>query len=197
MATRPRVWLAGLLVGCSGSAAALDFDAGGFSGRLNTRIAIGGAWRTEDPDSRFIAKQNLNPDLCGPSNCQSFTGDPSENQKLVDAPGAFFGTNKDDGNLNYRRWDTVAAVSRLGAELSGSWNERLRFELAGFAYYDPVNEDFDERHVDTTFQPARTPRVRHTETDLGRKLQLKRALVATDFSLADQIGRASCRERVS
>jgi hypothetical protein len=169
----------------SGVAMALDFDYAGIEGSLNSRVSIGAGLRTEAPDSALIAKQNLNPALCGQSNCQSFTGDASENQKLVDAPGAFFGTNKDDGNLNYDQWDVVSAVSKLSSDLSGSWHDWLRFELGATVYFDPVNNSFDEQHPDTTFQPATTPRSGATERQLGFDVLLKRALVAADFSLFD------------
>ncbi|MDB5972437.1 MAG: hypothetical protein JWQ90_4887 [Hydrocarboniphaga sp.] len=169
----------------SGAADALDFEYGGIQGTLNSRVSVGAAVRTENPDSSLIAKQNLNPNLCGPSNCQSFTGDPSENQKLVDAPGAFFGTSKDDGDLNYDQWDLVSAVSKLSTDLSGSWHDWLRFELGAYVYFDPVNHDFDEHHPDTTFQPATTPRSGSVSNELGLDAALKRALVAADFSLFD------------
>ncbi len=177
-----------LLLCCvmAGPAQAIDFDIGGISGTLNSRASIGAAVRTEEPDSRFIAKQNLNPDLCGQSNCMSFTGDPRPNQRLVDAPGAFFGTNKDDGDLNYRQWDVVSAVSKISSDLSGAVNERIKFELGVFAYFDPVNHSFDERHPDTTFQDARSSRSDEVSRQLGLSAQLKRALVSVDFDLFDR-----------
>ena len=180
----PRWILIGVLV-LSGPAAAADFNYGGIEGTINSRVSAGAGVRTENPDSSLIAKQNLNPDLCGQSNCQSFTGDPSENQKLVDAPGAFFGTNKDNGDLNYDQWDLVSAVSKLSTDVSGSWHQWLRFELGAYVYFDPVNRDFDEHHPDTTFQPATTPRSGDVGNELGLDAALKRALVAADFSVLD------------
>ena len=177
---------AGALLWVSGAASALDFEYGGLAATVNSRVSVGAGLRTQQPDPDMIGKQNLNPDLCGPSNCQSFSGDPSENQKLVDAPGAFFGSNKDDGNLNYEQWDIVSAVSKLSTDLSGSWHDWLRFELGAYVYFDPLNLDFDEQHADTTFQPATTPRSGSAKRQLGLDAALKRALLAAEFSAYDR-----------
>lgn len=84
------------------AAQALDFEYGELTGNWKNTISFSAAVRAEKADSRLLGKLSINPDLC-PDGCLSFTGDPEPNQRLVDAPGAFLGTNKDDGSLNYNQ----------------------------------------------------------------------------------------------
>ena len=188
MASRIRAarW-AGLvaIVACT-QVQALEFEFGSFVGTLDSRFMLGGALRAESADPDLIGKLNLDPDLCGDTNCLSFSGDPSENQKLVDAPGAFFGAMKDDGTLNYDRGDLVSAVFRISEDLSMTWRDRWRIELGLTGYFDPVNEDFDETHPDTTFQPARTPRKDGVARTLGLDAKIDKAFVSGEFELFEQ-----------
>jgi hypothetical protein len=181
------VWwaLAAMLPG--NPALAFNFESGGLEGSLNTRLSLGASWRIEARDPRLIDKNNLNPELCGSGvddACVSFNGNASLNQKLVDAPGAFFAVNKDDGNLNYDQGDIVAAVSKLSSELTlshGDWT----FKAGGTVFFDPVNYDFDEYHPDTTYQPRRTPRNDEVSRNLGYDYTLGNLLLSGVFTLFD------------
>lgn len=168
----------------AGAASAIEFSIGDAEGRIRTDISFGAAFRTEKPDPKLIGKLNLNPNLCGPSDCISFTGDASENQKLVDAPGAFFGANKDQGNLNYSQWDPVAAVTKLREELVVHWGD-YSLKVGGLAYFDYVNYDFTDRHPDTTYQSASSPRNSAVSRQLGRDVLLTDAFVTGHFNAAD------------
>jgi len=93
-------WIVLGTLAVSGGAVAQDFEFGDFTGNIKSRLSFGAAVRTENPDASLIGKLNLNPNLCGASDCISFSGDTTQNQKLVNAPGAYFGANKDNGDLN-------------------------------------------------------------------------------------------------
>ncbi|MBX6420417.1 MAG: DUF1302 family protein [Nevskia sp.] len=173
-----------LALSWAGSAAAAEFDWGDLSGNLKSRLSYGMAWRTESPDPRLIYKLNLNPNLCGPGDCMSFTGDPAPNEVLVKAPGAFFASNKDNGDLNYSRWGVVSAVSKLNEELSLSWHD-FTFKLGAFGFFDPSAFNKADRHPDTTFQPAETPRSPAVRQQIGKDWQLTDAFVADRFKLFD------------
>jgi hypothetical protein len=178
------------LIGCalilsSHRAMTADFEWGELYGSFNNRVSIGAALRTESPDADLIGKLNLNPALCGDDNCLSFTGDASRNQTLVDAPGAFFGYNKDDGDLNYDQWDVVSAVSRLNSALSLSFRG-FKLEVAGLGYFDAINHDFDEHHPDTRYQPATTPRDGADQRELGLDAVLFKAVLSGKFELLDR-----------
>jgi len=168
----------------SGSALAGDFEFGDFTGNYKSRLSFGAAMRTENPDSQLIGKLNLNPNVCGPSDCISFTGDASQNQKLVNAPGAFFGSNKDNGDLNYRQWGLVSAISKLSEDFVVSWKD-ITVKLSAFGFFDPVNYSKDDRHPDTTYQPSTTIRDSAVAHELGKDWQLKDAFVTGKFSVVD------------
>ena len=173
-----------LLLGtfASGAAPALDFEFGEVTANLKSGLSYGMAMRTEAPDSRLIGKLDLNPDVCGPSDCISFTGDSSQNEKLVKAPGAFLGGDKDHGDLNYSRWGLVAAISKISEDLTVSWHD-VGLKLGGFYFFDQVNDYKDDRHPDTTFQPSRTQRPAGVRRELGRDFVLRDALLTGKFTL--------------
>jgi len=181
-----RLWRHALLGGCLIGAPALaaDLEIGDVAITTKSRLSFGAALRTEKPDARLIGKLNLNPGLCGPSDCISFSGDASQNQKLVNAPGAFFGSNKDNGDLNYRQWGLVSGVTKLSEDLTASWND-ITLKVSAFGFFDPVNYSKDEHHPDTTFQPATTIRDPAVAHQLGKDWQLKDAFVTTKFNALD------------
>ncbi len=179
---------AALLIGsCTigGAAKALDFTVGDAGIALKTGLSYGMAVRAEAPDSRLIGKLDLNPGLCGPSDCISFTGDASQNEKLVKAPGAFLGIDKDHGDLNYSRWNVVAAISRISEDLTVSWND-IRLKLGGFYFFDPANYYKDDHNADTTFQPSSAPRSSGVRRELGRDFVLRDASLSGKFSLFER-----------
>ncbi len=181
-----RLWRHALLGGCliGTPALAADLEFGGVAITTKSRLSFGAAVRTEQPDPRLIGKLNLNPNLCGPSDCISFAGDATQNQKLVNAPGAFFGSNKDNGDLNYRQWGLVSAVTKLSEDVTASWND-ITLKVSAFGFFDPVNYSKDQYHPDTTFQPATTIRDPAVAHQLGKDWQLKDAFVTTKFSALD------------
>ena len=151
--------------------------------RLRNRFVVGGALRVEAPDPDTVGKLNLDPDLC-PDDCLSFTGNPEPNQRLVDAPGAFVGSNFDDGNLNYDQWDSVSGQARLETDLTITHGEAV-LNLSGMAFFDWINTGFDETNTDLNFQPARMPRSQKLERRVGYSLDLLEAKLTYPFEIAD------------
>ncbi len=160
-------WVCALaLVSVSGGALALEGEIadGAVSIKLNTKVSIGAAWRMQDRTNSLIGKLNVpgQQDLCSTDNCLG----EATNLALVNADGAFSGINGDDGNLNYDKYDIVAATTKLNADLTVTWDALLaRVRVLGF--YDPANVNFDEQHTytcqdsrndGTCFQPETTPR---------------------------------------
>jgi hypothetical protein len=135
------------------------------------RITVGGAWRMEDRDPDLIGKLNLNPNLCDGDDCRDFGGDTAPNQRLVDAPGGFAAHNTDNGDLNYDKHDMVFATAKWTTDLKFKWRE-LTFHLRGQGIFDEVNTGFDERHPNTRFQPAETPRSSRVEKQVGKRWDL-------------------------
>ncbi|MDP9140749.1 MAG: DUF1302 domain-containing protein [Pseudomonadota bacterium] len=181
------MWTAMIALLASAPVQAIDFDYNDIIGTLNTRVTLGASWRVEDRNNQFIDKNNLNPSLCGTgidTACVSFNGNPEPNQKLIDAPGAFFGVNKDDGNMNYDPGDVVAAVSKISSELTATWGD-FTFRASGTYFFDPVNDDFDDRHFDPTYQPARTPRSDEARGVIGSDATLENLLVSGLFNFFD------------
>lgn len=123
-----------------------DWDIGdGISGKLNTTIVMGAAWRMEEPATHLIGKANLNPGVCPVKTCQGiFQGDIQPNLNAVNAPGAF-SNNADDGNLNYDKHDLTSGLVKVFSDLELSYND---FGFFGriYAFHDEVNNDFDEFH---------------------------------------------------
>ncbi|MDB5978005.1 MAG: hypothetical protein JWR07_4765 [Nevskia sp.] len=177
-------WIVLGTLAVSGGAVAQDFEFWDFTGNIKSRLSFGAAVRTENPDASLIGKLNLNPNLCGASDCISFSGDTTQNQKLVNSPGAYFGANKDNGDLNYRRWGLVSGVSKLSEDFTLSWKE-VTLKLSAFGFFDPVNYSKTEYHPDTTFQPSTTIRDPAVAHQLGQDWQLKDAFVTGKFNVID------------
>lgn len=169
------------------SAQILDFQIGEFRATAKNAISIGGAVRMQDPSNDLLGKLNVpgQQDLCAPDNCLSLSGDPAPNQRLIDAPGAFSGVNADDGNMNYRKHDLVAATSKFSMDWSFSYGDFVG-RLRGLYFFDPVNVDFEERKNDTRFQPARVARTREIERRFANGFQLFEAFVSREFSVFDR-----------
>lgn len=126
-----------------------------FSGVVTAGVAV----RLQDRAANLIGKTNLpgQENLCAADDCMSLSGETEPHERLIAARGAYAGVNGDNGNLNYDQHDVVAAVARFAPTLRlahGDWSGKLR----GLFYYDPVNADFDETHVNTLYQPSRTDR---------------------------------------
>ena len=124
-------------------AAALEYRWGEFDIGFTNRITLGAQWRIEAPDPALIAKLNLDPTLCEGDDCISFSGDPAPNQRLVDAPGAFFADKQDDANLNYQQWDLVSGLVKATTDLNVTWRD-FTFKARAISFFDAVNYGFDE-----------------------------------------------------
>lgn len=119
----------------------------------NTTLIGGVAVRTEDRDSRLIGKGHLDPDVCGRDaegrlyyqSCQGlFRTQTFTAERLANAPG-FANGNLDQGNLNYDKGDITQSGLRLNQDLTLTWGN-FGFFVKGFAFWDPVNDDFTENH---------------------------------------------------
>ena len=125
----------------------------------NTALIGGAAVRVERRDKRLVGATNNDPNRCGrspdPSGqsdgflyyqvCQGVFKDqifPAE--RIATAPG-MASLNFDQGNLNYDRGDLIQAPVRLNQDFQFTWGDFGLF-VKGFAFYDPVNEDFQETH---------------------------------------------------
>lgn len=168
-------------------AAAIEFDLGPVSGVLNTRLTLGAQVRVQKRDKRLIAKLAIpgQQDLCAANDCVSATGDPEPNQRLVNARGAFSGVNEDNGNLNYNRGDISAALMQLRPRLDLFWGE-WQFQASALLFHDLVNAGFEERHADTRFQNARSPRNPEVESLFASGVRVGNLLVTRSFSLGAQ-----------
>lgn len=175
-------WLGVALALQAGSAAAFEFELadGEIGVRLNSKLSIGAAWRMQDRSNDLVGKLNVNPALCDGKNCLF-----EENDVLVAAPGAFSGVNGDDGNLNYDKYDIVAATTKLNADLSVGWRDYL-LRVRGLGYFDPVNVNFDEHHPDARYQPATTPRPGAIEDVYARGVDLYEAYLQRSFEWHDR-----------
>lgn len=171
LATTPGAW-------------ALEFEFGpGMSLDLKNRFTLGAAWRTQDRNQALIGKINLNPRLCDGDDCRDFGGDTAPNQRLVDAPGGLAAHNQDNGNLNYDQGDMVFATAKLASELTFKWGEFTAF-IKGEGIYDEVNTGFTDKHPDTRFQPARTPRKQAIEDQVGQRVDILDAFVSYPLEIA-------------
>jgi hypothetical protein len=187
MGKRTNLFAALLL--CSGSASALDYEWNDINFTLNSRFTVGAAIRMQQHNYDLIGKTNVpgQQDLCTRDSCISLSGDPEPNARLVKAVGAFSGVNGDDGNINYDQYDLVAASNRLSSDLMITHGDYLA-RVRGILFYDPVNADFDERHNDQRFQPARSPRSKQVESIYANGFDLYDAYVQSSFELGERRG---------
>lgn len=164
-------------------AQAMEFEPfKGLSLTWTNRVAIGASWRMEDRKNSLVGKLNVTPDLCDGDDCRDFGGDPAPNQRLVEAPGGFAAHNQDNGNLNYERYDAVAASAKWTTNLSAYWQD-LVLRVRAEATFDAINSDFEDSHPNTRYQPARTPRSKAIEKQVGERVDLLEAYAALPFTL--------------
>lgn len=167
------------------TAFAFDFEFGPLSGNVSSSLTLGAMWRMEDQDPSNISKGNNNPGFCVQNNNDgTFSGDtcfsssdPGPNRRYLGIEGSFT-PNGDNGNMNYDKNELVSAVAKLRSDLTFNvWN--LDFFIRGIYFYDAENSDREDRHSDTTFQPARTARSDIEEDLLGSKFDILDAYVST------------------
>lgn len=136
-------------------AGTFDFTLGGeeIKGESNTTLIGGVAIRIESQDKDLIAKGHLDPEVCGRGpdgnlyyqTCQGlFRTQTFPAERIANAPG-FANSNFDQGNLNYERGDITQSGFRVGQDVLLSWGD-FGFFAKGFAFWDPVNDNFSEYH---------------------------------------------------
>ena len=168
--TKQRSWLAGLvMVGtvAPGAAYALEFDVFDVPVQINNLATMGTVLRLQNRDPSLIGKSNLNPGLCvarvpgTPDSNPSFSGDTCNsttnaqpNLDFVNAPGAF-SLNGDDGNLSFDKGDVVHAAIKMTSDINFQLGE-YNFFARSLVFYDPLYDNHDVKHPDTTAQPAST-----------------------------------------
>lgn len=162
---------------------ALDYQWDDFNLTINNRLTTSVAIRMNDRNNDLIGKTNVlgQSNLCTVDSCISLNGSNNEpNQRLVNAAGAFSGVNADNGDLNYDKYDVIAASNRLSSDAVlkyGDWLARVRIN----AFYDPVNAGFQEHHNDTRFQPEYTDRTSKVEKIYAKGIDLYDAYVSKEF----------------
>ena len=99
-----------LLALAAGSAYAFDFDNGEWSGRVDTSVSYGAAWRMTDLDPNNVGKAYTNP--------LDFLLTNAERRESVGR----WSVNGDDGNRNYPdSGDLVSNTIKLTSEADVRW----------------------------------------------------------------------------
>ncbi|SEQ13671.1 Protein of unknown function [Solimonas aquatica] len=136
------------------------FDGESFEAVSNTTLIGGVELRVEAQDSRKLAKGALDPNVCGRDaegkllyqSCQGlFRTQDFVSRHFVAAPG-YASSNFDQGDLNYEQWDITQSGVRLNQDLTVTfgdhgWLKDAGFFVKGFAFWDPVNDNFDETYA--------------------------------------------------
>ncbi len=154
--------LAIALAGFGGNAMAIEFgDQEGFHGTLNTTLAYGIGWRTEDPSDDLVGKAQFDPTVSALG-----LGSPAQR-----AARGRFSVNGDDGNLAYDKWspisNAVSATVELNLRYGSNWGGFIR--ATGF--YDAENNDRDNlSHA--------------AKTRIGTQSRILDAFVFHDFTMA-------------
>lgn len=111
--TKLALFVGGALL--SGAAGAVEFDMGGVTTTVSSRLSLGASWRMEEPDA----------DLVGIGN-----------------GGNAFSTNGDDGNLAWDKGDMVASALKFTTDVSMTMGDFGLF-VRGSGLYNNAMEDAD------------------------------------------------------
>ncbi|MEN8718757.1 MAG: DUF1302 family protein [Oceanococcaceae bacterium] len=206
-----------LAAGMTFPASALQFEIGDLFGSVISFVTVGADFRMEDRDTDLIAKSNLFPGLCTPTDWTTSNGfsateaptylsatgdqigstcngtqDPDLNRRYVEAPGSF-NINGDNGNMNFDRYDVVSAAAKLNTKLDMSWRGFNLF-ARGIWFFNDTLTDFDETRFDTSLQPRSLALPKRTEEQFGTDFLLQDAYISTfipigERELAVRIGR--------
>lgn len=159
---------------------ALEGELAGIRFDIKSTVVAGVAFRAEERDLNQVAKLSIpgQETLCDgqdsagqdSNGCTSVQG----NLDLINAKGAFTGTNSDDGNWNYDKGDITDSSIRITPEIKLQRGD-LRVEFSGLFHYDPVNANFDEFHADSTYQPEYTKRDENVVDIYARRAELRKA----------------------
>ncbi|MCH5373252.1 MAG: DUF1302 domain-containing protein, partial [Planctomycetes bacterium] len=122
---------AAVLVGLSGTAQAIEFSSGEFTGSIDTTLSYGAAWRMQDYDPEDVGKQANDP--------LAFNYDKMTQRGVVGRWSA----NGDDGILNYPdKGDLISNTVKATVEMQVDWRNFGAF-IRGSALYDFENADKD------------------------------------------------------
>ncbi|OEY65185.1 DUF1302 domain-containing protein [Marinobacter sp. X15-166B] len=125
----------------SGQASAFSFYLGDVEAAFDTTLSAGATWRTENPNKRLISQGNLGPEFAGTT-----TGSSSN--------------NFDDGNLNFKKGDTVSKIVKgtselfLSHDVNGDLLTRVGGLVRGRYWYDFELKD-ERRALDDVGQRRR------------------------------------------
>lgn len=162
------------LITLASSAWALEGEVAGINFSIKSNVTVGVAIRAEERDLNQVAKLSVpgQENLCNDGNngCTTEQG----NRDLINAKGAFTGTNSDDGNWNYNKGDITDSLVKFTPEIKLQRGD-LKVEFSGLFYYDPVNANFTEFHSDDLYQPAETPRAQNVVDIFARGAELRKA----------------------
>jgi hypothetical protein len=127
----------------------IPFSDQAIEGVLNTTVTVGAAVRMQGRSSGLVGKANNNPNVCdgavGLQSCQGlFKRQDAPARALAAAPG-LFGSNNDDGDLNYNKYDLTSAVAKVTQDISLKYGDFGFFAKTLF-FYDQVNNNFTEFH---------------------------------------------------
>jgi hypothetical protein len=117
----------------SASAQAFTFGDGDFRGAFNTTLSVGGSWRMEGADNRFIAPGNINQTGLIPGSA------PAAYQGVASA------STGDDGNLNFGNGDMFSFVFKGLSDLDLSYKQVGLFTRFKY-WYDYALEEWDVPH---------------------------------------------------
>jgi len=186
----------GLLL-LSTSAQALEYQWDDFTFSLANRASAGATMRMQAPSYDLFGKINVpgQQNLCTADDCISFVNNPAPNQRLVDAKGAFSGTNSDNGDINYENHSIVAATTLLDSDFKVGYQDFL-LRVRALSYYDPANIRRQDRHNvtkyrDADLQASRTPRNARTTNIYARNVELQDAYLQYTFALDGHNGTLS------
>lgn len=190
------VWLAVAV-----PASALEFELAGTAIKIENLATVGALVRMQDRDSTLIGKSSVNPGICVSRDAGSYNSDdrsyagntcnPAEmtngqnaNEFFVAQPGSF-SPNGDNGNLNFDKYDVVAAASKMTSDLSFSLGE-FNFFTRATGYFDVQYANMKERHPDSTAQPERTELPGDVRELTGARLKFLDYFVSRKFDLGDR-----------
>lgn len=155
-------------VAMSGQASAFSFYLGDVETSFDTDLSAGAAWRTQNPNQRLISQGNLGPEYVG-------TGFGSSSN------------NFDDGNLNFKKGDTVSKIVKGTSSLHMSYDvnsnalTRVGGLVSGRYWYDFELKD-ERRAMDNVGQRRR---LNSSARDNASGAEFLDAYVFSDWYLGD------------
>jgi hypothetical protein len=171
--------LGALLLAGGARGADLKLDWGDAEFGLTGLLSSGVAWRMQGRNDALLGKTDVpgQQSLCAADDCMSLGGNPAPNQRLVNAAGAFAGTNTDNGDMNYDKYSIVAATTKLTPTFTFAYGP-VTAKVRGLLFYDPANIGFLETHNNTLHQPPQTERSANLEHRFARGYRWREAYLS-------------------